>query len=438
LDNATFDNNWSRTVAEEAESLGLLAACVASILLLSGKPLLFSCGWLDCGASSRDATAFHYGAGQAEAFERSVKRPISKSLSSSNVNLIQGGADLHDHSKYFGDKEDNAKTGHASLGAHISLIALTVFLSFGVGLFSRLIEMEFGIDNNILSGVRMFKLAMCCALFSMQFILSRTRLRFRRDWFMRLCGLMLDLLIISALSTSYPRPKALESTHYVTCGTFVVLCILWNMFCLVYIAPKVFPNFWFSRALTLTSDALGHSYTGLLFARTFDPNMESPVPAAYAYKLMLFFIPSPGVKNSIIVSIVSIHGPGWAFVICLCIVVAWYLIYDTHFRERFVPAVRKKSKSSLINSRHSSVDHSVDDPLINVLSFDHHDVDGGEDECLDESGHNSVGDQDANPTLGTMTFITALLSFVVEDYQLKTDGIDLPRNQSCRMIMIIL
>ena len=73
------------------------------------------------------------------------------------------------------------------------------------------------------SGIRMFKLSMCCALFSMMFLLRRSRIRFNRDWFMRLCGLMLDLLFIAALSKAYPKPKNLEETHYAICGLFVLV-----------------------------------------------------------------------------------------------------------------------------------------------------------------------------------------------------------------------
>ena len=54
-------------------------------------------------------------------------------------------------------------------------------------------------------------------------------------------------------------------------------------------------------------------FLGLLFARTLDPAMESPVPAAYAYKLMLFFIPSSGGKNSAISGILAHHGSWVAF-----------------------------------------------------------------------------------------------------------------------------
>lgn len=80
---------------------------------------------------------------------------------------------------------------------------------------------------------------------------------------MRLCGLMLDLLFIAALSKAYPKPKNLEETHYVICSGFVLVCFVWNILCFFFIAKKVFPNFWFERGLVLAADCLGHSYTGM-------------------------------------------------------------------------------------------------------------------------------------------------------------------------------
>ncbi len=124
--------------------------------------------------------------------------------------------------------------------------------------------MHYNIQHHLLSGVRMFKLSMCCALISMVFILQKSNIRFNRDWFMRLCGLMLDLLFIAALAKSYPKPKGIETTHYITCSIFVVICLLWNMFCFVYVARLLFPNYWFERALTLSGDSMGHCYTGAI------------------------------------------------------------------------------------------------------------------------------------------------------------------------------
>ena len=243
------------------------------------------------------------------------------------------------------------RIGHASLGSHLSLIALTVFLSFGIALLSNVFEMRMHFTHHIVSGIRMFKLSMCSALVLMTVILQRSTIRFNREWFMRLCGLMLDMLFISALSKSLPQPRQLEATHYVICSIFVGLCLLWNVFCFLYVARQLFPNYWYERAVTLTGDAMGHCYTGLLFARTLDPTMETPVPAAYAYKLMLFFMPSSGAKNSIVVMMASRHGIASAWLVCFCVVVTWILIFDGHFKHRFVgPASAAAAASGLGSS----------------------------------------------------------------------------------------
>ena len=101
---------------------------------------------------------------------------------------------------YRGDKTSFEKSwakkaNMASLGAHLSLIAMTVFLSFGLSLSARLIEIELKIQSHMISGIRMFKLSMCCALFSMMFLIKKSKIRFNREWFMRLCGLMLGTLL---------------------------------------------------------------------------------------------------------------------------------------------------------------------------------------------------------------------------------------------------
>lgn len=48
-----------------------------------------------------------------------------------------------------GDADKNRP--YASLGAHLSLIALTVFLAFGVSLCARLTEIELNVQNRMVS-----------------------------------------------------------------------------------------------------------------------------------------------------------------------------------------------------------------------------------------------------------------------------------------------
>lgn len=373
----------------------MLFVCSMGVLMFTFKPYFIAQGWLGKGylrnaqgAGSAGSLHLQHGTGQAEAFLRatsSTNRHTTTSHAVSSSSALRAGLTASRSFSNFGahsatsgtsstgvaaspssgdgdresprtrdkglsfDEESNdliltqeaGKSNNASLGAHLALIALTAFLSFGVSLMLHLLEIQLGMTTHWLSGVRMFKLTMCCAMLSMVAILQRSQIKFNRDWFMHMCGLMLDLLVIASLSKSHPKPKVMEQTHYLLCSIFVVVCLLWNVFCFLYVARSLFPNYWFERALTLAGDSMGHSYTGLLFARTLDPTMESPVPAAYAYKLLLFFIPSSGAKQTIVSSTLASSGPWAAFFTCLFIVFAWLFIFDSYFRRRFVSAKGK-------------------------------------------------------------------------------------------------
>jgi hypothetical protein len=258
--------DWSSTILEEAESLGLVAISITGIIMMSIRPWLAAKGYAFAQSNlTQEPVIFSFDSGHAEAFERAPKRRETLSKTMSFTGIPDKGDDFQNLSDCGGDEREASTKNYASLGAHISIIALSVFLSFGLSLSSRLAEIELQLNGRILSGVPLFKLAMFCGLFSMQLMLCRPRfqaLRFKRDWFMRLCGLMLDLLLISALSMSYPKPQIMGQTYYLICCIFVLICLCWNLGCFVMVAPRLFPNYWFTRALTLSGDAMGHAYTG--------------------------------------------------------------------------------------------------------------------------------------------------------------------------------
>lgn len=410
--------DYTDTIVEESESLGLLVISAMGILMFTFRPYFIKQGWLGVDYSKDYTTgaAAHLqsGTGQAEAFLRATNHQSSlhnmqtipsyprhqlhgRISSSRSFNDIQqqqqpglvattpgvlelessylSTPSIHTTSittsptiktKTFSFDDDitlynntllnntnnntNIKernTNQASLGAHLSLISLTAFLSFGLSLVLHLIEIKLSISNHWLSGIRMFKLSMCCALISMIFILQNTKIKFNKEWFMHICGLMLDFLIIASISKSYPKKTLLiEKTQYILCSVFVFICLLWNIFCFLYMAKKLFPNFWFERAVTLAGDSFGHSYTGLLFIRTLDPSMESPVPASYAYKLLLFFIPSSGAKQTILLTSLKTQGPWAALFTSIFVTFAWLILFDSYFRKRFV---KEKSMEFTIN-----------------------------------------------------------------------------------------
>lgn len=182
----------------------------------------------------------------------------------------------------------------------------------------------------------MFELSLMSALLIIHIILNTTTVKFRTDWFLRLCGLMLDMVVIASISSALPKPQNLEQVNYGLVSLFVIACVAWNIFVFYYLARIMFPNYWYERGVILSADAMGHSYIGLLFARGLDPAMETPVPTAYACKLLLFLIPSSGSKNTIVVSFVNSHGLWVALAVCLTVLFGWGYIFDKYFRSRFV------------------------------------------------------------------------------------------------------
>lgn len=147
--------------------MGLLAICLTGIVMMSIRPLLMERGYVFAESKlSKQGSVFSFDSGHAEGFGRPQKRrdSLSKSVSLSTLEIAEDGNDASESSA--DDKGDRAKPC-ASLGAHISMISLSVFMSFGLSLSSRVAEIELGLSGRALSGVPLFKLAMFCGLFSL-------------------------------------------------------------------------------------------------------------------------------------------------------------------------------------------------------------------------------------------------------------------------------
>jgi hypothetical protein len=223
----------------------------------------------------------------------------------------------------------------------MSVIAITVFSSFLLALVLRLIELQsnFLRAHRVLSAVSLFKLAMVSAMVCIRLVLHSTRLQFNREWFFRLCGLTLDMIVIASLSSAHIH--GLNGDSHVSSQILVILvaaCVTWNLVCFWVILKTMFPNFWYERGVALIADALGHSFMGLLMVRTCDPNLRTPVPLAYAYKLLLSIIPGTESKNMIVISLLAAHGEWWTSGFCILVVATWLYIFDRFFREKVTAA----------------------------------------------------------------------------------------------------
>jgi hypothetical protein len=186
---------WSPTVVEEAESLGLMCAVFMATLLIAHKSSILK--RMGEATQQQPTESFSHSAFETEAFDRHFEgrqRELTKSVSANELLLV---ASTKVDEKYSDDSKPEKAKIEASLGVHISFIAIAVFLAFGLKFSAKVLEIQFSSDQfAIFGGVRLFKLSMCCALLCMHLVLKNSQICFRKEWFMRLCGLALDIIVI--------------------------------------------------------------------------------------------------------------------------------------------------------------------------------------------------------------------------------------------------
>ncbi|KAG5189650.1 hypothetical protein JKP88DRAFT_347634 [Tribonema minus] len=254
---------------------------------------------------------------------------------------------------------DDHHDDRAGLGAHICLMAAAVLAAWAIdlaaidlavrsaeGLMAAAVLAAWAIDlavrsaegrvawlarHRIISGFRLFKLSMCTALALMCALRRATPLVFRSEWFFRLSGLCLDLMAVAAIGTIAPR--ALPPGTAGPFAAVVAACCAWNVAAFLALAPRMFPNHWVSRGGALTADTLGHAWVGLLTVRAIDPGLRTPVPLAYAYKTMLFFVPDSGGKNALAVAATDALGVRGALAVCAAGLAFWAWV----FRAKVLP-----------------------------------------------------------------------------------------------------
>ena len=339
---------WSQHVVEDAEAFGIHITCVIFVLLLSFRTRIVN--WLDGltgGAkdgisSARDQPG---GAGSSPSPHHRDRETFGAGRRDRKMSRSESDPSLLAQEEGTARRDAASPSNGAPLGTHISIIAVVSCLAFVCTSLFRALGWTF-----IYRHLRMFKLGMFLAMIIMNVLVGKgyvgeySNVKLRRDWFMRLGAYSLDMVVIAAISVgNFRKPqeplsvdgKAGASHTWLTV-IFVLACVGWNIYCFCALARYAFPNFWLERAVTLSGDCLGHSYLGLLFARTLDPMMETPVPTAYLFKLMLFFIPSTAEKNTIMCSLMERYGQSMALAVACTIVVAWLLIHERFFSGRFI------------------------------------------------------------------------------------------------------
>jgi glutamate:Na+ symporter, ESS family len=135
--------------------------------------------------------------------------------------------------------------------------------------------------------------------------------------------LALDLLITAAIATLALTTIAADIVPFLL---LAVAGIVWSLFALLVLAPRMLPDWWVERAAADLGQSLGMTATGLLLLRVADPADRSPVLGAFGYKQLLFEpIVGGGLFTAASVPLVASFG-GWPVLAFVAVLMVGWLI----------------------------------------------------------------------------------------------------------------
>lgn len=221
-----------------------------------------------------------------------------------------------------------------SLALHLAIIGIAVLIGFGLkmGLVGLESFSPYLAKHRILQGFPMFPLCMLGGLIIQIFLSKVTRVSpVDHSLMQRLSGTALDFLVVSAISTI-----RLEVIAEGLLPFAILVCagIIWNIFCVVFLARRVLPNHWFERAIAEMGQSMGVTATGLLLLRAVDPESETDAPSAFGYKQLLHEpIMGGGFWTSIAIPLVILQG-GWLVFGISTVVIAFWLVVLLILKKR--------------------------------------------------------------------------------------------------------
>jgi len=175
-----------------------------------------------------------------------------------------------------------------SLAWHVALLGIAIFLGWIMkqGLAEQAAALPASWQSRgLLDSFPLFPLCMFGGLI-LQKILERLRLSLliSHEQMARISGSALDFLVISALATINLQ---VVSANWLPLLLLVGVGTAWSVFCVVFVAPRIFRDAWFERAIAEFGQSCGVTATGLLLLRTVDPQNDTVAAEAFGYKQLL-------------------------------------------------------------------------------------------------------------------------------------------------------
>ena len=222
-----------------------------------------------------------------------------------------------------------------SLALHIAIIGIAVLIGFIIKSVLAAGEEFFFHPQKLklFAGFPLFPLCMIGGLIVQLFStrISKTSV-IDHKLTQRIGSTALDFLVVSAISTiklSVIVKGIIPLLILVTGG------IIWNVFCVVFLARRVLPAFWFERAIAEMGKSMGVTATGLLLLRIVDPEQETDAASAFGYKQLIHepFM-GGGIWTSTAVLLIAAKGGLPVLFVSIGAIVVWLIVIRLFFKNK--------------------------------------------------------------------------------------------------------
>lgn len=214
------------------------------------------------------------------------------------------------------------------LALHLGIVALAVV--FGKLMLEGLILLEnmtWGRAEGflIMRYIPLFPLAMLGGVI-VQLLLTKFDKHhiISRQMIVRLQGLSLDLLIVSAIAS---LSLSVIGENLIVFLTLAFVGITWNILMFVFVARRMIPKYWFERGIGDYGQSMGMTAIGLMLIRIVDTDNKSNALAAFGYKQLLFEpIVGGGIMTAISVPLIFNFGIVTVLIISLIVMTFWFIL----------------------------------------------------------------------------------------------------------------
>lgn len=165
--------------------------------------------------------------------------------------------------------------------------------------------------GRLLNAVPLFPLAMVGGLLVQQLLQWQRHPRLAEAPLQQSIGSMaMDLLITAAMATLNLK---LLGEAWLPLLVLSLAGLAWNLMAVLWLAPRLFRDAWFERAIADFGQGTGVTATGLLLLRMADPHSRSGALEAFSFKQLVFepFLGGGLVTAFAPIALISLGLPAW-------------------------------------------------------------------------------------------------------------------------------